>query len=413
MRSQPIKVCDIVQFFSPMSGGVRRYVEEKARYLLANTPHEHALVIPSHRDAVTRLERRSIHEIRSPRLIGSASYRILMNRKKILAAVAGERPDIIETGDPYRAAWIGLEAAQRNDIPVVAYYHSDYPRALGRTLRKYAGTHVGSMVAPVIRNYLIRLYNRMSATVVPSQHCFDALEAIGIQRLIRIPLGTNLDVFYPRDSRDRIFCELGLDSGTRLLLYVGRLAREKNIRSLFAMMERLRDTAGIHHLLIVGDGEQRDEVEEKAREVKWLTWLPFTDSRERLADLYSAADLFVHAGNRETFGLVSLEAQACGTRVLAVRGGGLDESLRYERRSVMARDTSGTALAFAVRHIENLDETAADRQGRHLGIARHYSWDSTFERLSALYLSLARPETTVQGSSNSEESAGDSAFVSR
>ena len=413
MRSQPIKVCDIVQFFSPMSGGVRRYVEEKARYLLANTPHEHALVIPSHRDAVTRLERRSIHEIRSPRLIGSASYRILMNRKKILAAVAGERPDIIETGDPYRAAWIGLEAAQRNDIPIVAYYHSDYPRALGRTLRKYAGTHVGSMVAPVIRNYLIRLYNRMSATVVPSQHCFDALEAIGIQRLIRIPLGTNLDVFYPRDSRDRIFCELGLDSGTRLLLYVGRLAREKNIRSLFAMMERLRDTAGIHHLLIVGDGEQRDEVEEKAREVNWLTWLPFTDSRERLADLYSAADLFVHAGNRETFGLVSLEAQACGTRVLAVRGGGLDESLRYERRSVMARDTSGTALAFAVRHIENLDETAADRQGRHLGIARHYSWDSTFERLSALYLSLARPETTVQGSSNSEESAGDSAFVSR
>jgi alpha-1,6-mannosyltransferase len=413
MRSPPIKVCDIVQFYSPMSGGVRRYVEEKARYLLENTPHEHSLIIPSHRDAVTRLDRRSIHEIRSPRLVGSASYRILMNRKKILAAVAAEDPDVIETGDPYRAAWIGLEAAERNGIPVVAYYHSDYPRALDRTLRKYAGKRIGSMVSPVIRNYLIRLYNRMSVTVVPSRHCFDALEAIGIQRLLRISLGTNLDVFHPRDSRDRIFCELGLDSGTRLLLYVGRLAREKNIRSLFAMMERLRDTAGIHHLLIVGDGEQRDEVEEKAREVSWLTWLPFTDSRERLADLYSAADLFVHAGNRETFGLVSLEAQACGTRVLAVRGGGLDESLRYERRSVMARDTSGSALAFAVRHIENLDETAADRQGRHLGIARHYSWDSTFERLSALYLSLARPETTVQGTSNSEESAGDSAFVSR
>ncbi len=413
MRSPPIKICDIVQFFSPMSGGVRRYVEEKARYLLANTPHEHALVIPSHRDAVTRLEHRSIHEIRSPRLIGSASYRILMNRKKILAAVAGERPDIIETGDPYRAAWIGLEAARRNDIPIVAYYHSDYPRALGRTLKKYAGRHVGSMVAPVIRNYLIRLYSRMSATVVPSQHCFDALEAIGIQRLVRIPLGTNLDVFYPRDSHDRIRRELGLESGTRLLLYVGRLAREKNIRSLFEMMEKLREDGGMHHLLIVGDGEKRDDVEEKAREVDWLTWLPYTDSRERLADLYSAADLFVHAGNRETFGLVSLEAQACGTRVLAVRGGGLDESLRYERRPVMARDTSGTALAFAVRHIEKLDDTSAERQARHFGIARHYSWGSTFERLSALYLSLARPEMTAQGTSASEEPAGDSAFVSR
>ena len=113
MRSPPIKICDIVQFFSPMSGGVRRYVEEKVRYLLANTPHQHCLVIPSHRNAVTRLERRSIYEIRSPRLIGSASYRILMNRKQILAAVDAERPDVIETGDPYRAAWIGLEAAKR------------------------------------------------------------------------------------------------------------------------------------------------------------------------------------------------------------------------------------------------------------------------------------------------------------
>ena len=322
MRSPSIKICDIVQFFSPMSGGVRRYVEEKVRYLLANTPHQHCLVIPSHRSAITRLDRRTIYEIRSPRLIGSASYRILMNRKEILAAVDAEHPDVIETGDPYRAAWIGLEAAQRIGIPAVAYYHSDYPRALGRTLKKYVGRQLGALIAPVIRSYLVRLYNRMSVTVVPSRHCYDALEAIGIARLELIPLGTNLDVFYPRDSRDRLLRELGLGSGIHLLLYVGRLAREKNIRSLFAMMEQLQDDERRHHLLIVGDGEQRDEVEEKAREVKWLTWLPFTDSRERLADLYAAADLFVHAGNRETFGLVSLEAQACGTRVLAVRGRG-------------------------------------------------------------------------------------------
>ena len=412
MRSPPIKICDIVQFFSPMSGGVRRYVEEKVCYLLANTPHQHCLVIPSHRNAVTRLERRSIYEIRSPRLIGSASYRILMNRKEILAAVDAERPDVIETGDPYRAAWIGLEAAKRMGIPVVAYYHSDYPRALGRTLKRFAGRQFGALIAPAIRSYLVRLYNRMSVTVVPSRHCYDALEAIGIARLELIPLGTNLDVFYPRDSRDRLFRELGLDSGMHLLLYVGRLAREKNIRSLFAMMDQLQGDERRHHLLIVGDGEQRDEVEEKAREVKWLTWLPFTDSRERLADLYAAADLFVHAGNRETFGLVSLEAQACGTRVLAVRGGGLDEGLRYEKRLVMADDASGAALAAAVRRIRDIEDADADRQVRHAGIARHFSWESTFERLNALYLRLARPELSEQSAGNTHEPR-DSAILGR
>ena len=402
MDSKALKVCDVVQFYSTLSGGVRRYIHEKIEYLKKNTPHSHILVVPSHRDAFTREGKNCVYEIKSTKLIGSNSYRMLISKKKILAAISKECPDLIEVGDPYRAAWIGLRAAKDNKIPIVAFYHSDYPRALDRTLRKYVGTHIESLVSPLIRRYLIQLYNRMSATVVSSKRCEEALAEIGIQNLKRIALGTNLETFTPQDSRYRILKELGLTPQCRLLLFVGRLAREKNIRSLFDMMDELETHSEEYHLLLIGDGEWRDEVRRKSRENRRISWLHFCESSDRLADFYSAADLFVHAGDCETFGLVSLEAQACGTRVLAVRGGGLDEGLQYEEPLIMAKDTSGKALAEAVDAIWKLKETRTNRELRRQKIEQHFSWDVTFSKLTHLYTTLAaapcsdaeKPQTT-------------------
>jgi alpha-1,6-mannosyltransferase len=390
MESSVLKICDVVQFYSTLSGGVRRYIHEKIAYLLKHTVHSHCLVIPSHRDAVVRGGRTTVYEIKSPKLIGSNSYRMLVSKKKILAAIAEETPDLIEVGDPYRAAWIGVQAARIHKIPLVAFYHSDYPRALDRTLRKYAGPRIEVLISPWIQKYLVRLYNRMSATVVSSKRCLDALDAIGINKLKRIALGTNLETFCPHNSRSRIFKELGLNEDARLLLFVGRLAREKNIRSLFEMMKLLKTQPQESHLVLIGDGEWRDEVRQKSREESNITWMHFCESPERLADFYSAADLFVHAGDCETFGLVSLEAQACGTRVLAVRGGGLDEGLQFEHPKIMAQDTSGKSLSEAVKTIWALEESEIESGLRRKQMEKHFSWEVTFSKLTALYSELAR-----------------------
>ena len=389
MEPQALKICDVVQFYSTLSGGVKRYIHEKIDYLLKATDHTHCLIIPSHRDAILKEKKTTIYEIKSPKLIGSNSYRMLVNKKKILSAIQLEEPDLIEVGDPYRAAWIGVKASRIHKIPLVAFYHSDYPRALDRTLRKYAGPRIEALVSPLIERYLARLYNRMSATVVSSQRCKNMLQKIGIKNLKHIPLGTNLETFSPRDSRARILKELNLDKETRLLLFVGRLAREKNIRSLFDMMQVLASSPQRHHLVLIGDGEWREEVRQKSREEKDISWLHFCESPDRLADFYSAADLFVHAGDCETFGLVSLEAQACGTRVLGIRGGGLDEGLKYENKLIMASDTSGQSLADSVQEIWKLDESEIDRGLRRNQMEKHYSWDVTFSKLEALYSELA------------------------
>lgn len=395
-----MKICDIAQFYSPLSGGVKRYLLDKQRFLSLRPGWHHVLIVPSHRDAVTRTTTATIHEVRSPRLIGSRSYRLLLARERILEIVRSEHPDVIEVGDPYRTAWIGLEAGVELGVPVVAFYHSDFPRAFGRTVERFAGGFVQRIISGPIRRYIVRLYNRMTATVVSSRRLCVVLETCGVNRIVHVPLGTDLQVFQPQPSRDRIRAELRLAEGTRLLLFVGRMAREKNILNLIAALDRLPTDAPPCHLLLVGDGELRARIEAEADRRTNVTWLPYCESAQRLADLYSAADLFVHPGRYETFGIVALEAQACGTPVLAVREGGVEDALVGEDPSWLARDGTAAGLAAGIERFLRIGDPASKRRARRLRIEQHFSIGATFERMFALYEHVAKRRPVAEFSTH-------------
>ncbi|MBN1556785.1 MAG: glycosyltransferase [Lentisphaerae bacterium] len=383
-----MKICDIVQFHSPLSGGVKRYIGDKIGFFAQQRDVQHVVVVPSMRNHV-RLERRSrVYEIKSPPLLGSRSYRMLLARRRILALLQAERPDLIEVDDPYRSAWIALEAGRLLNVPVVAFYHSDYPRALDRTLERFAGNTVSAVCAAPIQRYLVSLYNRMDATIVATQRFRDALRALGIRRLTHIPLGTDTRAFYPRPSRAAIRSELGLPADARLLLSACRLSREKNVRAIVAMMDLLPPDGRPTHLVLVGDGELAGWVQRRAARRPNIAWLGYCDDNERLAALYSAADLLVHAGTAETFGLVSVEAQACGTPVLGVRGGGLEESLRCEPRPLLADAPTPEALARAVQHALRRPEDASARHARAARVRGTFCIQNTCRRSLALYRSL-------------------------
>lgn len=380
-----MKICDIAQFYSPLSGGVKRYLMDKQRSLAARPGAHHLLIVPSHRDAVTRSATSTMHEVKSPRLIGSRSYRLLISRRKILEIVRAEQPDLIEVGDPYRTAWIGLEAGRELGIPVVAFYHSDFPRAIGRTVIRFAGETVQHMISGPVQRYIVRLYNHMSATVVSTRRLEQILDACGIQRLVHVPLGTDVSTFQPQPGRERVRAELGIDPGTRLLLFVGRIAREKNIRNLVAALDHVGAGAPAHRLVLVGDGELREHVEREIGRRANLTWLPYCESPQKLAEFYSAADLFVHAGRYETFGLVALEAQACGTPVLVVREGGVEDAIEGERPPLVAVDGSPAALGRAIGQFLRSGDRPEARAERRRRIERLFSIERTFDRMVSLY----------------------------
>jgi alpha-1,6-mannosyltransferase len=153
-------------------------------------------------------------------------------------------------------------------------------------------------------------------------------------------------------------------------------------------MKVLPPDKGSFHLLLVGDGERRNQVAEAAKNRADVTWYPYVAEQNLLAELYSSADLFINPGTRETFGLVSVEAQACGTRVLGIRGGGMDETLEGEQPLVMAEEATAEALAGAIERLVDLEEDEEDRLKRRRRIEEKFSLKSTFDRLLTLYTHL-------------------------
>jgi alpha-1,6-mannosyltransferase len=310
----------------------------------------------------------------------------------VVALVRRFAPDVIEVGDPYCMAWFGWWMARRLGIPVVAFYHSDYPRASARTVEKYLGAACGRIWLKLITAYLRALYTRMDAVVVATRRFESILAQSGIGNLVHIPLGTDPTVFHPRPSGEAVRADLGLAAGQKFLLYVGRLAREKNIRRLLEILQPICSAEGGPRLVIVGDGELGDWVREQAASNAWLIWRPYCTNSDALAEYYSAADALVHPGMVETFGLSPVEAQSCGTPVVGFAGGGLDEALAPFAMSRLVPGNDAEAFRAAVG--ECLAETPSmeERMRRHDAVRGQFDATRTAERMLNLYRQL-RMET--------------------
>lgn len=400
-----MKVCDLVQFYGDYGGGWKRYLDDKSRYLSQHAGLSHLVVLPSAERRVADEEGRRVYELPSLRLPWSHSYRMLLHRRAVLRILDQERPDVIEVGDPYRTAWVGLEAGRRLGVPVVAFYHSDFPRAIGRSAARFLGPLAARWLDPPIRRYLVKLYNQMDAVIVGNPRFSRILADCGIRRIVTVPLGVDPLRFRPSAAGAGVCRELGIGERERLLLYAGRLGREKRIRNLLEMIELLDER---FHLLVVGEGELGDEVRTVAGSGR-VHWRPYTDSTEELCAYYSAADLFVHAGVSETLGLCSLEAQACGVRVLAVRGGGVESTLAGEEPLILADSSAATDLVAAVRRIDGLTDGQTREERRRRVIGR-FSTDRTYASLVRLYDLLRQGATYEQlpfldGTPTAEDSA--------
>ena len=137
------------------------------------------------------------------------------------------------------------------------------------------------------------------------------------------------------------------------------------------------------HLLVIGDGPQREQLRQLQAKTGGVKWIQYCTDSQELARFYRAADLFVHPGIQETFGLVALESQACGTPVVGIRGSYMDRIIFHEQES-WARENTPEALADAIeafcgKDLKSLGAMAAK------AAAERYSWPRVFERLLCIY----------------------------
>jgi alpha-1,6-mannosyltransferase len=359
-------VVDTTLLYSPTSGGVKRYLLAKHEWLRAHTNWRHSLVVPGDTDKHSPDD---ISTVAGHLVPGTFNYRLPLNPLRWSRAIDSLEPDIIEIGDAFHPAWAAASVARRRGIPLIAFYHSNIPLLAGRRL--------GVAVQKLFEWYVRLTYEQCAQVFAPSRYMCQYLHSIGIAHASVQSLGVDLETFSPaRRGRD-LRAELELAPRTRLLVFAGRFSKEKNIPILLDAFRKLGDP---YHLLLIGGGERG-----RADNV---TRLPYCRDNRELAGMIASADAFVHAGTHETFGLVVLEAMACGRAVIAMRAGAMPE-LVDPRAGVLAEPHEDAAisaanLAAAITEAFEGDLEAAGAAARQHVVA-NYSWTRALQGLMASY----------------------------
>jgi len=357
---------DTTLFYSPTSGGVKRYLSAKHNWLATRTSWEHTIVVPGRE---MRLERGGVCTLPGYPVPGTFNYRLPLNPFRWTRLLDMLEPTLLEAGDGFHPAWCSWVVAQRRGIPVAGFYHSNLPD-LAR--RRFAG----AFTEPVLRRYLRHLYERLDVVFAPSRIMCAYLRDLGVSQVLHQPLGVDTRVFSPSRRSATLREKLGLSAATRLLVYAGRFAQEKNLPLLLKTFARL---GPLYHLLLIG-GECR------ARPAVNVTMLPYRRDSLELAQWLASADALVHAGTKETFGLVVLEAMACGLPVVTARAGAFPEFVD-ERVGVLAEPGSDASMAEAIvalyeRDLQVLGAAARER------VLKHFTWEHAFQAQTAAYASL-------------------------
>jgi len=363
---------DTTVFYSPTSGGVRRYLNAKHEWYARQAGLTHSLVVPG--DA-NQLHPGGVSTLDGFVVPGTFNYRLPLSPRRWKRMLHALQPDLIEAGDAFHPAWCSLTVAEQRRIPAVAFFHSHLPRLIGIRL--------GDAMFRATGRYLRWIYERFDQVFAPSRVMCDFLRGLGLTNVALQPLGVDTVAFHPARRGETLRRKLGLRDDVRLLAYAGRFSAEKNIPVLHDTFARLGSG---YHLLLVGGGEE-------ARPSPNITLIPYHRDSVELATTLASADALIHAGTAETFGLVVLEAMACGRPVVGVRANAVAE-LVDDTVGITASRADGALMAKAVRDLYDRDIELLGQAAR-ARVEAHYSWDRALHHQLAVYEALIEEKRTV------------------
>lgn len=286
------------------------------------------------------------------------------------------QPDLLHLVSPVVLGMLGPHVAGTLRLPLLSSYHTnlgDYSHHYGLGFLKDAFT-----------SYLRWIHNRCRMTLCPSTATLHALRRYGFRRLKVWGRGVDTQHFHP-DRRSEAWREsVGCRPGEILLLYVGRLAREKRVDLL---ADALRGLEGVR-LVLVGDGPARVELQQRMQGLP-VYFTGYLKGLE-LATAYASADLFVFPSDTETFGQVVQEAMASGLSVVGARSGGTLDLVQEGVTGCLFEPNVASDLRSHLRRLLANPDTrvAMGQAGR--ATAEHRSWPSVMGELMGYYRHMLR-----------------------
>lgn len=300
--------------------------------------------------------------------------------REYLRRVVDDRIDVIHLTTPGPIGLTALWIAARTGLPLVGSFHTD----LASYTRMLSGS---KSLGRLMSHYMRWMYGRCGQTLVPSTATRDLIIAAG-SRPDRIGVwtrGVDAALFSPDRRSARLRERWRASEHDQVLLYVGRISREKGLEALPDLLYRVRALGAAHRMVVVGDGPLRRWLSDQMPDAIFTGWL----GRAQVADAFASSDLFVFPSATDTAGNVVLEAQASGLPVVVSDRGGPQENMRPGITGRVCEFTNVKAWAEALADL--ITRPAHRRQMSHA--ARQYAlerrWESALTTVYQAYRSAA------------------------
>lgn len=380
-----MRILMVSDVYFPRINGVSTSIET-FRDALAAQDISTSLVVPSYGDDIPAP---GITRVPARRILGDPEDRLAHYgklRDATLKAAAG--CDVIHIQTPFAAHYAGLHAARALSMPVIATYHTLFEEYL----QHYIPWLPAAALRGLARRFSRGQCNALDAVIVPSSAMSERLREYGVTRPPHVlPTGLPAGAFAPGDGA-RFRAEQGIAPERPVVLFVGRVAHEKNIGFLLDVVARARRQLPELLFLVTGEGPARADLERQATRLGLrdsARFLGYMDRRRDLPAAYAAADAFIFASRTETQGLVLLEAMAQRCPVVGLSAMGTADILEPRRGCRVAPDDPA-GFAKALLDLLN-DPEARMRLGEEArAYAREWSDLALARRLAEIYQRLAR-----------------------
>ncbi len=300
---------------------------------------------------------------------------------------------------------VGEEIKQKFDLPLVHIYHT-LAFLKERALRSNSREHKS-------RTQIERHLAHVSDAIISSseEEIQNLVDEYGIpsSKGKVIHPGVNKKLFYSIEDR-AVLREMRYEEKDKIILYVGRIDPAKGLMTVIEALELLknRDLPLYNQLklIVIGGGRKKEDlpgntefnrIKESIREKKLEEKVIFLGSKQQseLKKYYSAAEALVMPSLYESFGLVPVEAMACGTPVLVSRIGEMRNIVKEGKKGFSFRPNNAASLASCLGHFFSNRKSLWKEEKIRLSAIKNFSWEKTAEETYSLFRSIKREKTAL------------------
>lgn len=283
------------------------------------------------------------------------------------------KPDIIHINSPCSLGLAAIKYGEKYNIPVVATYHTHFP--------SYAKYYNIKQLEFISWNYLRKLYNKCDKVFVPSVTIMNELRSKGFKTTEYLPHGIDLSLFSPKFKSEEWKRSLKIEK-KKVLLYVGRLVWEKDLRTLSEIYNILTNLRNDVVFALVGDGPIRKDLERIMPEALFLGY----KSGNELSTIFASSDLFVFPSTTETFGNVVLESMASGLVPVCSNEGGASSSIKPNQNGLICKAKDPLDFSKQIISLLNNENELNRLSANCLEYSSKQSWENIFSVQYQYYL---------------------------